>query len=102
MKPVFIGRLARVEIDDALARSRARNPVRASLFERTINEAMATIAANPQAVAVVSRRGDRQYVLKRRFPYSVVYVDDPDMIRVVAFAHHKRRPGYWKRRLRQP
>lgn len=34
-----------------------------------------------------------------RFPYSILYVIEPDRIRVVAVAHQKRRPGYWSYRL---
>ncbi len=37
----------------------------------------------------------------QRFPYSVIYVVRSDGVLVVAFQHAKRRPGYWKRRLRQ-
>jgi hypothetical protein len=33
------------------------------------------------------------------FPFSIVYLDDPDAVKIVAVAHHKRRPGYWKGRL---
>lgn len=35
-----------------------------------------------------------------RFPYSVVYRVKDDDIQVVAFAHAKRKPGYWKDRLK--
>jgi plasmid stabilization system protein ParE len=41
--------------------------------------------------------GTRRYVL-RRFPYSVVYRLHADVLQVVAVAHAKRRPGYWKDR----
>lgn len=34
------------------------------------------------------------------FPYHLVYVEDPRLV-VVAVAHMKRRPGYWRSRLRQ-
>jgi hypothetical protein len=34
----------------------------------------------------------------RRFPYVVVFVMLDDDIRVVAVAHAKRRPAYWKGR----
>ena len=37
----------------------------------------------------------------RRFPYSVIYVVRSEEVLVVAFQHAKRRPGYWKRRLRR-
>jgi toxin ParE1/3/4 len=42
--------------------------------------------------------GTRRYLLKD-FPFSIVYLDDPDAVKIVAVAHHKRRPGYWKSRL---
>lgn len=29
------------------------------------------------------------------FPYHVVYLDTAEAIRVLAFAHYRRRPGYW-------
>jgi plasmid stabilization system protein ParE len=35
-----------------------------------------------------------------RFPYSVVHVEHRQEVRIVAIAHHKRRPGYWTHRLR--
>jgi plasmid stabilization system protein ParE len=43
------------------------------------------------------RHGKRR-VLMRRFPYSVVYAVEGDEIRILAVAHHSRRPGYWRAR----
>jgi toxin ParE1/3/4 len=37
--------------------------------------------------------------LARKFPYSVVYLDEPDRVWIVAVMHAKRRPGYWRERL---
>ena len=34
------------------------------------------------------------------FPFSLVYRIEPDEIVIVAVAHAKRRPGYWRRRER--
>jgi plasmid stabilization system protein ParE len=34
-------------------------------------------------------------VLVRRYPYAVVYLETDDELRILAFAHAKRRPGYW-------
>jgi plasmid stabilization system protein ParE len=39
--------------------------------------------------------------LARRFPYSVVYLDEPEHVWIVAVMHAKRRPGYWVERVRQ-
>ncbi len=38
-------------------------------------------------------------VLLQRFPYGVIYMELPSEIRVLAFAHARRRPGYWRRRI---
>jgi len=38
--------------------------------------------------------GTRHYLL-RRFPYSIVYREMSGVVRVVAVAHGRRRPGYW-------
>ena len=34
----------------------------------------------------------------RRFPLAVIYRVDADVLRVVAVAHRRRRPGYWRQR----
>jgi len=34
-----------------------------------------------------------------RFPYSLVYRDEPQRIHILAVAHGARRPGYWRRRV---
>jgi plasmid stabilization system protein ParE len=42
--------------------------------------------------------GTRRLVIQR-FPFSVIYLDEPDLITIIAVAHGKRRPGYWKDRI---
>ena len=41
--------------------------------------------------------GTRRFVL-RRFPFSVIYRPTGAGPQVVAVAHHKQRPDYWRRR----
>ena len=41
--------------------------------------------------------GTRRYLM-RRFPYLIVYRTTSTAIQVVAVAHGRRRPGYWKTR----
>jgi toxin ParE1/3/4 len=43
--------------------------------------------------------GTRRFVLKR-VPYSTIYVALDRLGHIVAVAHQKRRPGYWRRRLK--
>jgi plasmid stabilization system protein ParE len=42
--------------------------------------------------------GTRPYVL-HRFPFSIIYLDEADFVTIIAVAHSKRKPEYWKRRL---
>ena len=42
-------------------------------------------------------RGVKRLILKR-FPFDIVVVERRTEIFVIAFAHHARRPGYWRQR----
>ncbi len=46
-----------------------------------------------------SSRGVKRLLL-RRFPYAIVVLLRDTEIFVIAFAHHARRPGYWRARIR--
>lgn len=35
----------------------------------------------------------------KRFPYHVVYLEMPQTLRILAIAHDRQKPGYWKSRL---
>ena len=43
------------------------------------------------------RNGRRRFPV-RKFSYSIVYYIRGDEIRVIALAHHRRKPGYWAAR----
>lgn len=47
------------------------------------------------------RPGERgvKHLLMPRFPFSVVFVAAREEVTVLALAHHRRRPGYWRDRL---
>ena len=36
----------------------------------------------------------------KRFPYHVFYLETPPEIRILAVAHDRRKPGYWKSRVK--
>ena len=55
-----------------------------------------TLPGSP-APGVAKEKGARR-VLLRRFPYSIVFYDRKNEIVIVAFAHSRRRPGYWRSR----
>jgi len=37
----------------------------------------------------------------RRFPYALIFRRDAEIIRIVAVAHRRRRPGYWSPRVQE-
>ena len=43
------------------------------------------------------RYGKRRFVM-RHFPFAVIYTVVGDQLRILAVAHHGRRPGYWRGR----
>jgi len=49
-------------------------------------------------VARAYLHGTRRVVLQR-FPFFIVFLDWQEEIYIVAVAHTKRRPGYWKGRV---
>lgn len=57
----------------------------------------ATPSTGSPAEGVRETTGARRVLLKR-FPYAIVYVELEAHVRVLAFAHLRRRPGYWKNR----
>lgn len=50
----------------------------------------------PNAWPPLSSRTRR--CLTNRFEYGIIYQVQGDEVRILAVAHHKRRPGYWKER----
>ena len=74
-----------------------RNPVVAESFTAEVDHAIGVIAESPGRWPRLSKSACR-YVFPR-FPFSAVYRVKPDHVEVLAFAHQKKRPGYWKERL---
>lgn len=77
-----------------------RSQTAAARFSAELDAAETAIAERPEAWAPATD-GNRRYLL-RRFPFSVVYRVETARILIVAVAHGRRRPGYWKHRTRQP
>lgn len=48
-------------------------------------------------LGAIWRHGKRRLVT-RRFPFSVIYIVVGDQVRILAVAHHSRRPGHWRGR----
>jgi toxin ParE1/3/4 len=65
-------------------------------FAEAVEEAVTFIRTHPEAGTPV--RGVLRRWRVRRFPYSIIYREEPDRIYVLALAHHRRRPEYWRNR----
>ncbi len=88
-KPLIVHRLADREAADATDHYGGIDP---RLSVRFIDEL---------AAALADVAGDRRRWLDT-FPYAVVYRDTAAVWLVLAVAHGKRRPGYWRRRASRP
>lgn len=65
-------------------------------FLDEIEHAMAAIKKAPEAWPVYSDVTRR--FLVHRFPFAILYRYDDFTIQIIAVAHQRRRPGYWKAR----
>jgi len=67
-----------------------------SQFVTSVRRTVDLIQSHPEAGSVIGEKLRR--IVVRGFPYTVVYHAEKAGIIVLALAHHKRRPGYWKSR----
>jgi plasmid stabilization system protein ParE len=67
------------------------------LFD-AVTQAIELIESHPEIGEPTSADRQTRRTLVPRFPYQIVYRLRPDEIVIVAVAHLKRRPGYWKTR----
>ena len=88
---------AQEEINEAFDWYFKRSPQAAETFLKEIGTSLAQIASHPQLYSSYTK-GTRRRVLSG-FPYSVIFQEKNDIILVVAVAHAKRRPGYWRKRI---
>ena len=66
-------------------------------FEAQVRASVNVIRHFPQRWSL-REDGTRRYLV-HRFPYLVVYMHLHDHVWIIAIAHCKRRPGYWKERI---
>lgn len=66
-------------------------------FLSEVERAIASIAQSPMTWPKIE--GELRRRLVRRFPFGILYYIEPEEIAIVAVAHLRRKPGYWKKRL---
>jgi plasmid stabilization system protein ParE len=99
MTPTSVDFLPRAidEAREARRWYRRRSPLLAARFIRALDDAIQQILSSP-ALWPPYLLGTRVYRL-RRFPYLVVYREAGSILQVIAIAHARKKPGYWRRRI---
>ncbi len=98
IRPIRSSEPASDEFSDAVRWYDARRPGLGGEFFDEVGAIVTLIEANPEVGTIISADGQTRRALVGRFPYQVVYRLKPTEIVIVAIAHLKRRPGYWKNR----
>jgi len=96
MRAVFL-RPARIELLEAVAYYEGESPGLSDRLLAEVRHGLDFIRSHPSASPLISH--DVRRKLLHRFPYSLLYSVEKDFLLIVAFMHHKRRPGYWADRL---
>lgn len=104
MRLVHVHPEAESEAGDAVDWYEARQPGVGWTFRDEVAAILKTLSAegiipSTRVQGRLGKRGVRRMQVGR-FPYNAVFLQRDDEIEVLAFAHHKRRPGYWRNRLK--
>jgi len=96
--PIRTAKAATEELVAAIRWYERHRPALAAEFLVAILRTMERIERLPEAGSPWTLMETRR-ALVPNFPYQIVYVNRSHEIHVLAFAHLKRRPGYWRDRL---
>jgi plasmid stabilization system protein ParE len=96
MAEPIVSTAAEADYLEALVWYAKRSRRAAEGFEAEFDAALAKIAKAPLRFALCDQRHRR--FLMRRYPYQVVYRIERDDVVVIAVAHAKRKPRFWKGR----
>ena len=88
---------ARRDFDESFDWYAARSTQAAQRSVSAVDAALANVVANPTRFA--SPDGVHRECPVKKFPFRIVYRLVDDGVLVVAVAHAKRRPGYWRDRI---
>ena|SRR5688572_30029485 len=98
---VLFHRLATREFIEARRHYARIDPMVEDRFVAAVRAAVQRIDANPHLGSLL--QGPYRWVRTGRYPYLLNYeVIGPNLVRVYAVAHVRRRPGYWLRRVNRP
>lgn len=96
MTQVRFLRPAEAEADEAVAYFDDQRNGLGDRFEQDLLDTVEFVKAHPLSGKPLTKNVRK--VRLRTFRYNVIYVVDDEIV-IVAVAHHRRRPGYWRGRL---
>ena len=99
MKQVIFHDEATSELLDAVDYYEKQKPGLGIEFQSYVGKAVDSIVENPTIWSYYQETELQKYTIEK-FPYLIFYVNDSELIWIMAIAHGKRRPNYWKNRLR--
>lgn len=98
MRPVRLRSRANRELQDTVEWYAERSAEVAARFASEVRQTLAHIEQYPDTggfVPGVTDNDIRQFPV-HNFPYSVIFIRLRTHISVLAIAHNRRRPGYWR------
>jgi plasmid stabilization system protein ParE len=96
MIPVDLLPAARHDFDESFNWYAQRSVAAAGKFSIAFDDTLHLIAESPELFAGID--SVHRACLVKHFPYRIVYRIERTRVVVVAVAHAKRRPGFWKGR----
>ncbi len=68
-------------------------------FRNAVEDSIRRISESPLMYRVLHSPFRR--FLINKFPYAIIYTIEPESIRIIAVAHTKRKPYFWKYRIQE-
>jgi plasmid stabilization system protein ParE len=96
MKPITFHEKAYQELQDTAQYYENITPGLGHLFLLATEQSLDEIASYPLAFQQVDTTVRHKNL--HRFPYRLFYVVENSRLKILAVAHHKRKPGYWAQR----
>ena len=90
---------AKEELADAAVWYERRRAGLGQEFRSAVRSAARIVGENPNAWSVSEYESSVRVFTLRRFPFLLPYTVEAKSVVILAVAHAKRRPGYWRSRL---
>ena len=87
---------AEIEVLEALDWYADRSALAARAFVHELNLVIVRVARSPETWPKIS--GGTRRIVFPHFPFNLVFRTKGDVVEIIAVAHQRRRPSYWRNR----